>query len=56
MRMLQRRPGPTALRRRIRLTGHERVLAEDDIIVSKTDATGRITYANDVFVAKRSPR
>lgn len=31
-------------------TANERTFAEDDIIVSKTDAQGRITYANDVFL------
>ncbi len=28
----------------------ERTFGEDEIIVSKTDPTGRITYANDVFL------
>jgi PAS domain S-box-containing protein len=28
----------------------ERTFGEDEIIVSKTDSTGRITYANDVFL------
>jgi len=32
------------------LTGVERFFDEDDIIVSKTDPRGRITYANDVFI------
>jgi PAS domain S-box-containing protein len=31
-------------------TNVERTFGEDEIIVSKTDATGRITYANDVFL------
>lgn len=31
------------------LTGKERTFAPDDIIVSKTDRFGRITYANRVF-------
>lgn len=31
------------------LTGVERVLKADEIVVSKTDLQGRITYANDVF-------
>lgn len=31
-------------------TGHERTFGHDEIIVSKTDLTGRITYANDVFL------
>ncbi|BCS36010.1 transcriptional regulator [Luteitalea sp. TBR-22] len=31
-------------------TGHERFFADDDVIVSKTDLTGKITYANDVFL------
>lgn len=32
------------------LTGVERTFANDQIIVSKTDKTGRITYANQVFL------
>ena len=32
------------------LTGKERFLALDDIIVSKTDLAGRITYANRTFL------
>jgi PAS domain S-box-containing protein len=31
-------------------TGHERTFANDEIIVSKTDLAGRITYANHVFL------
>ena len=31
-------------------TGVERFFEEDEIIVSKTDPTGRITYANPVFL------
>jgi PAS domain S-box-containing protein len=31
-------------------TGVERTFGADEIIVSKTDTTGRITYANDVFL------
>ncbi len=31
-------------------TNQERILSEDDIIVSKTDLKGRITYANDIFL------
>lgn len=34
----------------IKPTQVERVLGEEDIIVSKTDLTGRITYVNRVFV------
>lgn len=34
----------------IRPTGVERTFGEDEIIVSKTDAKGIITYANDVFL------
>ena len=33
----------------IKPTGQERRFGTDEIIVSKTDATGRITYVNDVF-------
>lgn len=32
------------------LTGRERTFAEDELIVSKTDPQGRITYANDIFL------
>ncbi len=32
------------------LTGIERPFTDDEIIVSKTDLSGRITYVNDVFV------
>lgn len=31
-------------------TGVERALGEEELIVSKTDLKGRITYANDVFI------
>ena len=34
----------------IKPTKNARTFGEDDIIVSKTDAKGRITYANDVFL------
>lgn len=33
----------------VRPTGIERPWSEEEIIVSKTDTKGRITYANDVF-------
>lgn len=32
------------------IAGNERKLGEDDIIVSKTNLKGHITYANDVFL------
>lgn len=32
------------------LTGIERTFGQDEIIVSKTDSKGRITYANEVFL------
>lgn len=35
---------------RTRPTGIERTFGADEIIVSKTDLKGRITYANDVFL------
>ena len=35
---------------KIRPTGVENLLGEEELIVSKTDPKGRITYANDVFV------
>ena len=34
----------------IKPTGIERTFGEDEIIVSKTDLKGRITYANQVFL------
>jgi len=34
----------------LNLAGTERKLQADELIVSKTDLTGRITYANDVFL------
>nr|BFE86398.1 hypothetical protein GCM10020093_089990 [Planobispora longispora] len=34
----------------IRPTGVERTFAPDEIIVTKTDLKGHITYANDVFL------
>lgn len=40
-----------ATRDRVTPTGRERTFGEDQIIVSKTDLQGRITYANDVFIA-----
>lgn len=33
------------------LTGIERTFPEDEIIVSKTDPKGRLTYVNDVFLS-----
>jgi len=35
---------------KIQPTGVERTFGEEEIIVSKTDLKGRITYANDVFL------
>lgn len=37
-------------RTRLTPSGRERTFGEHEIIVSKTDLTGKITYANDVFV------
>jgi len=34
----------------IHLTGVERFFDEDELIASKTDTKGRVTYANDVFL------
>lgn len=34
---------------KIRPTGVESLLGEEELIVSKTDLKGRITYANDIF-------
>lgn len=38
------------MERNVTPTGVERFFDESEIIVSKTDPTGRITYANDVFL------
>ena len=38
------------MKNRVTPTAHERVMREEDIIVSKTDAKGRITYANRIFM------
>ena len=35
----------------VKLTGNERTFDKDEIIVSKTNAKGIITYANDVFLS-----
>lgn len=40
-----------ATKERVVPSGRERSFGEDQIIVSKTDLQGRITYANDVFIA-----
>lgn len=37
-------------RRTVRPTGQERTFSADELIVSKTDHRGVITYANDVFL------
>ncbi|MGY1721454.1 PAS domain-containing protein [Blastococcus sp. SYSU DS0533] len=51
--MLDTRPAPAAprgTRDAIRPTGRERSFSADELIVSKTDLRGVITYANDVFL------
>jgi PAS domain S-box-containing protein len=50
--LLDTRPAPQArhAHRTPRPTGVERTFAADELIVSKTDARGVITYANDVFL------
>ncbi|MBS2936212.1 PAS domain-containing protein [Nocardioides sp. J2M5] len=39
----------TQAARTVRPTGVERSFGQDEVIVTKTDLKGRITYANDVF-------
>lgn len=34
----------------VSLSGHERTFSPDEIIVSKTDLQGRLTYVNDIFL------
>jgi len=51
--VLDTQPAPRASRgahRPIRPTGVERTFSADELIVSKTDPRGVITYANDVFL------
>src|SRR4051812_11260874 len=51
--MLDTQPAPTGThthRRAVRPSGQERTFATDELIVSKTDPRGVITYANDVFL------
>jgi PAS domain S-box-containing protein len=51
--MVITRPAPTASRPgrgTVRPTGVERTFSADELIVSKTDTRGVITYANDVFL------
>lgn len=48
---VRRQPTPDqSTMNRIEPTGRERTFGENEIIVSKTDLKGRITYANDVFL------
>jgi len=44
------RPVSRKLERHVTPTGVERMLGAKDMVVSKTDPTGRITYCNDVFM------
>lgn len=38
------------MKHRVEPTGRERTFGEEEIIVSKTDVNGRLTYTNDVFI------
>src|ERR687897_472191 len=51
--VLDTQPAPQTTRgahRSVRPTGVERTFSPDELIVSKTDPRGVITYANDVFL------
>jgi PAS domain S-box-containing protein len=48
--VLDTRPAPRGARSAPRPTGTERSFSADELIVSKTDPRGVITYANDVFL------
>lgn len=48
--MLALKRKPTTARRQVMPTGREVFFDPDDIIVSKTDLQGRITYANRTFL------
>lgn len=43
-------PAARKLSRTVQPTGHERTFENDEIIVSKTDLSGHITYANRIFL------
>ena len=47
---IHQRPAPRGAGRDVRPTGESRTFAADELIVSKTDLRGVITYANDVFL------
>ena len=47
---IRSRPAPRGAGERISPTGEARTFAPDELIVSKTDLRGVITYANDVFL------
>jgi PAS domain S-box-containing protein len=47
---IHRRPVPRGAGRGVAPTGEPRTFAPDELIVSKTDLRGVITYANDVFL------
>ena len=49
--LLERKPPTRSIRRTVTPTGRERRFRNQDFILSKTDLKGRITYANDVFLA-----
>lgn len=51
LRLLERPAKQRALHRVIQPTGKERRFRADDFILSKTDPKGRITYANETFLA-----
>lgn len=42
--------------RAIRPTGVENLLGEEELIVSKTDLKGRITYANEIQLCRADGR
>ena len=48
--MLGLQPAARGTHRAVRPTGEERTFSADELIVSKTDPRGIITYANDVFL------
>lgn len=38
------------MKNKVSPTDHEKIMRDDDFIVSKTDLSGRITYGNEVFI------
>jgi len=51
LRRSERAPSSRKLSRTVQPTGRERTFGEDELIVSKTDLKGRLTYVNALFLS-----